>query len=155
MISNPRALFRVAATAEAVTWTLLIIGMVLKYVTETTELGVRIGGMLHGVVFIAYVLVVVALWIDHRWPLRTGVLALVSAVPPWLTLWFERWVDGSEQRGRPQATWRLTREQPRGPAERALAAGLARPGLALVVGLVAVALLTGLALLVGPPVGGE
>ena len=53
---SPRLLYRRLAQAEVVTWTLLIIGMVLKYVTHTTELGVRIGGMVHGVVFIAYVL---------------------------------------------------------------------------------------------------
>ena len=54
---SPVLLFRRVAVAEAVTWALLLGGMVLKYVTDTTELGVRVFGMVHGVVFVAYCLV--------------------------------------------------------------------------------------------------
>ena len=50
---SPKRLFSILAIAEAITWTMLIIGMVLKYVTQTTELGVRIGGGVHGFVFLA------------------------------------------------------------------------------------------------------
>ena len=34
---SPLLLFRRVAVAEAVTWALLLVGMVLKYVTGTTE----------------------------------------------------------------------------------------------------------------------
>ena len=61
------ALPRGVAVAEAVTWALLLFGMFLKYVTETTELGVRVFGMLHGVVFIAYCLTTVVVAVDQRW----------------------------------------------------------------------------------------
>ena len=61
-LPSPRTAFRTVATAEAVTWFLLIVGMVLKYVTRTTELGVRVFGMLHGIVFISYVLVTIAVF---------------------------------------------------------------------------------------------
>src|SRR5690606_20883934 len=61
---SPRRLFRTVAIAEAITWALLLTGMFLKDVTETTELGVRVGGMLHGVVFVAYVVVTVVVAID-------------------------------------------------------------------------------------------
>ena len=60
-------LFRRVAVAEAVTWALLLVGMFLKYVTETTDLAVRVFGMLHGVVFVAYCLTVVLVAIDQRW----------------------------------------------------------------------------------------
>ena len=56
---TPLVLFRRLAVAEATTWALLLIGMVLKYVTRTTELGVQVFGMVHGVVFIAYCLTTV------------------------------------------------------------------------------------------------
>ena len=60
------------AIAEAITWALLLTGMFLKYVTETTELGVRVFGMAHGVVFIAYCLTTVVVAVDQRWsPGRT------------------------------------------------------------------------------------
>ena len=82
MLTNPRRLFRLLATAEVVSWTLLIIGMVLKYVTDTTDLGVRVFGGIHGFVFLAYVVVTLAVWVDHRWPARTGILALALPATP-------------------------------------------------------------------------
>lgn len=148
---SPRRLFMTVATAEAVTWTLLLIGMFLKYVTGTTELGVRVGGMLHGIVFIAYVLVTVLVWVDQRWPAKQGLLALASAVPPLLTLWAERRLDRD---GRLPGTWRLRAKRAAvTPFERAVSGALRRPG-PLALGLVAaVAVLTATALAVGPPVG--
>ena len=150
-IPSPRRLFFAVATAEAVTWTLLLIGMFLKYVTQTTELGVRIGGMLHGVVFIAYVLVSFAVWIDQRWPRKQGAVAVATAIPPLATLWTERWLDRGGHLG---SEWRLRTEGAATTApERLISGALRRPGVAAVGLLVAVVVLTILALLVGPPVG--
>lgn len=149
---TPRTLYRRLAAAEVVTWALLLLGMVLKYVTKTTELGVKVFGLAHGVVFIAYYLVTLLLWVNQRWTAREGVLGLLSAVPPFLTVWWERRL---ERRGRLEGGWRLGRdgETPSNPAERAVAALLARPLVAVGVGVVAVLALTGVALVVGPPVG--
>ncbi len=148
-LPSPRRLFFAVATAEAVTWTLLLIGMFLKYVTETTELGVRIGGMLHGVVFIVYVLVGLVVWVDRRWTAGTGLLVLATAVPPLATLWTERWLD---RRGQLAEEWRLhtEREAPSLP-ERVVGGALRRPGLAAVGLVCAVAALTAVALVAGPP----
>ncbi|QBR92936.1 DUF3817 domain-containing protein [Nocardioides euryhalodurans] len=147
---TPRLLFRTTAVAEAVTWGLLLTGMFLKYVTGTTELGVRIGGMLHGVVFVAYVLTALAVAVDARWSPGRTLLALVSAVPPFMTIWFERSAD---RRHELPTTWRLREAPGRTPAERVLAWLVRNPAAGAGVGVVAVATLTGVALLVGPPVG--
>ncbi|MCA9859835.1 MAG: DUF3817 domain-containing protein, partial [Thermomicrobiales bacterium] len=45
------------AWIEALTWSGLLIGMILKYVTDTTERGVELFGPIHGLAFIVYVLV--------------------------------------------------------------------------------------------------
>ena len=82
---SPLVLFRRVAIAEAVTWALLLTGMFLKYVTHTTELAVRVFGMLHGVVFIAYCLVTLLVAVDQRWSRGRALLGLVSAVPPFVT----------------------------------------------------------------------
>lgn len=151
-LPSPRRLYTTVATAEAVTWTLLLIGMFLKYVTETTELGVRIGGMLHGIVFIAYVLVTVIVWVDQRWSTKHGLVALASAIPPLVTLWTERWLQREGQLGE---SWRLrTKGAASGPVEGLVSGALRRPGLAALGLVVAVAVLTAVALAVGPPVGG-
>lgn len=89
---NPFAAFRLAALAEAVSWTGLLVGMYLKHVAGTTEAGVWLFGRLHGAMFVAYVLV--ALWVAgrERWPWRRTALALAASVPPLTTVVFERWL---------------------------------------------------------------
>lgn len=151
---TPKLLFRRVAVAEAITWALLLLGMFLKYVTETTDLGVRIFGMVHGVVFIAYGLVALTTWVNQRWSLGVGMLALVSAVPPFATVLFDRRVESA---GLLEGPWRFGAggETPGSLPERVLAWLTRNPGLAAVVGVVAVAGLTGVALLVGPPASGS
>ena len=145
---SPTRLYRLVARAEAVTWALLLTGMFLKYVTETTELGVQVFGMVHGVVFIAYCLTTVLLFVDQRWPLTRLVLGLGAAVPPFATVPFESYAERSGLLG---DTWRLRSEEPHGLVETLTAWLLRRPAQGLLVGLVAVAGLTGVALAVGPP----
>ncbi|WP_067433858.1 DUF3817 domain-containing protein [Nocardioides jensenii] len=145
---SPLALFRRVAIAEAVTWALLLVGMFLKYVTETTELGVRIFGMVHGVVFVAYCLTTVVVWIDQKWTFGRLALGLVSAVPPFMTVWFDR---HAEKAGALDSTWRLRAEQPTGQLEKPTAWVLRNPVAGALTGLVAVGVLTAVALTVGPP----
>ena len=147
---NPLLLFRRVAMAEAITWALLLTGMFLKYVTRTTELAVSVFGMLHGVVFIAYCLVTLLVGIDQRWSRGRVLLGLVSAVPPFLTVWFDRY---AERRGALATSWRLATDAPERPLERPVAGLLRNPLRGALVGVVSVAVLTGVALVVGPPVG--
>ena len=144
----PRRLFRALATAEAVTWALLLTGMAAKY-TGLTELGVRVFGMLHGVVFIGYCLAVLLVGLDRRWPVARLALGLAAAVPPFATLPFERY---AEARGLLGQRWRLRTEQPRGLHEMLVARLVSRPLQGALAGLLAVAGLTAVALLLGPPV---
>lgn len=145
---SPRRLFRTVAIAEAITWAMLLTGMFLKYVTDTTELGVRIGGMVHGVVFVAYVVTTVVVAIDARWSLKRSLLGLIAAVPPFVTIWFD---VASERRGALPERWRLTHDEPRGALDRLVAWLVRKPVQGVLVGLAAVAVLTGAALVVGPP----
>ncbi len=154
---TPRLLFRRLAAAEAVTWSLLLVGMFLKYVTETTDRAVSVFGMLHGVVFVAYAVTALVVAIDQRWGLARTVLGLASAVPPLATLPFERYAD---RRGLLGDTWRLRAQGP-GSTDPATPTGLERPvawlvrhpARGLLTGLAAVVALTGAALVAGPPVG--
>ena len=146
---TPRSTFRTLAIAEAVTWALLLTGMFLKYVTETTELGVRVFGMVHGIVFIAYCLVTLIVAVDQRWSLARTVLGLVAAVPPFATLLFEAYADrrgllGTEWLSRPESpTW----------LQRRVCWLLDHYRLAVGLVIAAVGVLTAIALAVGPPVG--
>lgn len=147
---SPSTLFRRVAIAEAVTWALLLLGMFLKHVTDTTELGVRIFGMVHGVVFLAFCLVTVLVAVDQRWSVRLLLGGLFCAVPPFATVPFERF---AERRGLLDSSWRLVASAPAGPLEPLVAWLLRHPVRGLAAGAVGVAALTGVALLVGPPAG--
>ncbi|MEX0740597.1 MAG: DUF3817 domain-containing protein [Pseudohongiella sp.] len=84
-------LFAIASLIEAATWAGLLIGMFLKYVTETTDLGVWLFGRLHGAAFVFYVVVtVIAAW-RLRWPFWATTLAVLAAIPPLVTLPLEIW----------------------------------------------------------------
>src|SRR3954466_6864442 len=134
---SPLKAFRVVAIAEAITWGLLLTGMVLKY-SEVTELGVRVFGMAHGVVFVAYCLTTVLVAVDQRWSRGRFLLGLVASVPPFVTVPFERY---AERRGALAPSWRLTGHEPTGPVERPVAWLLRNPLAGATAGLLAVAAL--------------
>ncbi len=151
MFATPKSLFRVLAIAEAITWTLLLIGMFLKYVTHTTDVGVRIFGTLHGAVFIAYGVTTVLVWIDQRWSPRRGLVALACAIPPFATLVFDRWVERHDILG---DSWRLRSTEPRGIIETLASWVVRHPLAGGLLALVLVGALFSVALSLGPPVGG-
>ena len=151
---SPRTLYSRIALAEVVSWALLLTGMFLKYVTRTTELGVTVFGMVHGVVFLAYGLTTLLVAVDQRWSPGRTLLGLLSAVPPFMTVWFDRY---AERRGALAAHWRLTDAAAPGAVgtrlDRPVAWLLRNPLRGALAGLVAVLALTGVALVAGPPVG--
>ena len=77
---TPRSFYRVVAIAEAVTWTLLIGGMLLKYVAQAGSLGVLIGCSLHGLVFINYGATAVLVGVNQHWPIKLIVGAVVITI---------------------------------------------------------------------------
>lgn len=85
--------FKILAVAEAFSWAALLVGMFLKWVLRTTELGVELAGPVHGAFFIGYGLTALTLWRLQRWPFRVALFAGLSAVLPFTTIWFERWAD--------------------------------------------------------------
>lgn len=85
--------FRIAAIAEAFSWVGLLIGMFIKYVPETSEIGVKIFGPIHGGIFVAYVLIALVAARVLRWSAGTTLLALAASIPPLVTIWFERWAS--------------------------------------------------------------
>ena len=79
------------ALVEAGTWAGLLVGMLLKYGTGTTDLGVWLFGRLHGAAFLLYVAVVMVAGAKLRWPMWALLLALLAAIPPLATLPLELW----------------------------------------------------------------
>ena len=86
--------FRLIAMAEAVSWVGLLIGMYFKYLgTPRTEIGVKVFGMAHGLVFIAFVVIGLLVGIAYKWAARTWLLALLASIVPLASVMFLIWAD--------------------------------------------------------------
>ena len=147
---SPRTLFRTVAFAEAVTWTLLLLALLLRALVPEARLAVSIAGGLHGFVFLCYVVSTCFTWVNQRWSAGRGILAVVSAAIPYATIPVEKSMD---RHGLLGDVWRLGAggDAPHGFLEKLQAAVLARPLAALAVVIAAVAAVFCLLLYMGPP----
>lgn len=153
MFRTPLNLFRTLAIAEAISWTLLIGGLILRAVADL-PLAVTIGGGIHGFVFLAYGATAVLVAFNQRWGIGPTALAVISAVIPYATIPTEIWLHRT---GRLRGAWRLDEtDDPRDrrPIDRMLRFFLRRPW-ALAVALVAVVAVVFVVLLVVGPPGGK
>jgi integral membrane protein len=75
------AWFRGVAVAEALSWLALIVATVVKYAADNAA-AVHVLGPIHGVLFIAYVLLALDARRRVGWDVRTTVLVLAEAIIP-------------------------------------------------------------------------
>ncbi|MBK1786056.1 DUF3817 domain-containing protein [Prauserella cavernicola] len=105
MSNKAAVLFRVVAVAEAFSWAGLLIGMFLKYVVQLGEGGVPVLGMVHGVIFVLYVVVTLGVARPLGWSFKVTLVALLASIPPLFSWVFEKW---ALRRGRLDGPARLS-----------------------------------------------
>ena len=94
-------LFRAAAIAEAVGWTLLAAAVGLQaYHLRVASYAIPIAGQIHGIIFISYFLILAATYSSLEWSRSRALMAVLAGIPPYGSLIFETWVA---RRRRPQA----------------------------------------------------
>jgi integral membrane protein len=150
---TPRKLYRVLAIAEAVTWTLLITGLILQATVGINATLFTTIGSVHGFVFISYGATAILVAINQRWHFGMGLLAVVTAIVPYATIPFE---IVQERRGRLAGDWRLTQtDDPRDNHwfDRLVRWFLNRPALLVTAIVVAIVLIFVILLTAGPPGG--
>lgn len=95
-LSRVAGWFRVVALAEAFSWIGLLTGMYFKYLgTPRTEIGVHIFGMLHGLVFLAFLALGALVGRAARWSPAIWVAALAASLVPLASVVFLRWAERS------------------------------------------------------------
>ena len=99
----PKAVFRSVAVAEAVTWVLLLAGMVAERVLGLGDLGVALAGPVHGLVFLAFVVAALLVAVNQRWSPAVSLVVLASSVVPLATVAADAWLERS---GRLDGGWR-------------------------------------------------
>jgi integral membrane protein len=96
--------FRLIASAEAVSWVGLLVGMYFKYLgTPRTEIGVKVFGMAHGLIFVAFVVTGLLIGIAYKWAARTWLLALLASIVPLCSVIFLMWADKTGRMGSAEA----------------------------------------------------
>ena len=152
MFRAPLTLFRVLAIAEAISWTLLITGLILR-ATADLAIAVTIGGGIHGFVFLSYGATAILVAKNQRWGVGPALVAIVSAIVPYATIPTEIWLHRS---GRLAGPWRLeATADPRDSAwhDRLMRWFLHRPWvLAILIAVAIIGLYVAL-LIIGPPGG--
>ena len=103
-VSSIGRIWVILAWIEAITWSGLLIGMILKYATDTTERGVALFGPIHGVAFIAYAVATIAAAGTLRWKFHVALIALLAAIPPLATIAAEYWISKNGWLAEPIAT---------------------------------------------------
>jgi integral membrane protein len=85
-------LFNAAAIGEAIGWTLLISGIIIKhYHLPGHAAALQVAGQIHGILFIFYLGITITAFNSLNWSLKQTLVAVLASVPPYGTLVFEQW----------------------------------------------------------------
>jgi integral membrane protein len=83
--------FRYVALAEATSFLALLVATYVKHAQDSSQ-GVQILGPIHGILFLAYVLIALMVREPARWSTRTTLGVLVAAVLPFGGFVVDRWL---------------------------------------------------------------
>ena len=147
---TPKTLFNSFAKAEAVTWTLLISGLIGRALGLESVIVTVVGGI-HGAVFLGYAVTAALTGVNQRWGFGKSALAVALAIVPFATVPFEMKLNKD---GSLEGSWRTTiTEDPRdtGIIDRLFRWFIARPAFLIVVILVGLTALFSLLVFLGPP----
>ena len=74
---------------------LLFIAMPMKYLLGY-PLAVKIAGMLHGILFIAFVLLLVLAWQDKKWGFKENIIFFIASLIPFGTFFTKKKIKAYE-----------------------------------------------------------
>jgi integral membrane protein len=149
-IMTPKKLFNAFAKAEAVTWTLLIAGLIGRSLGLDSSIVTVVGGI-HGAVFLGYAVTAALTGVNQRWGFGKTTLAVALAILPYATIPFEMRVA---KNGSLEGSWRTAvSEDPRDKVsiDRLFRWFIARPVFLIVFIVVGLTALFSLLVSLGPP----
>jgi len=83
-------LFKYIALLEGISLLLLLFfAMPMKYIYEL-PIYVKVIGMAHGLLFIAYIALAVMLKIEEKWPIKKFVIVCIASIIPFGTFYVEK-----------------------------------------------------------------
>lgn len=148
---TPKKLFMFFATAEAVTWTLLLSGLAARALADVPSVVITAVGGIHGAVFLGYGVTAALVGVNQRWSFGRIVGGISLAIVPYATVPFER---AAIRRGLVEGGWRTTgTNDPRDAYwfDRLFRWFIARPVILVLTMLVVVATIFTVLVSLGPP----
>lgn len=89
MLTSSIGRFRLIGLIEGTSYLLLVfIAMPLKYLADMPQ-AVRVLGMAHGVLFVAFCLALLHAFIEHRWSLLRGAGYFIASLIPFGTFFID------------------------------------------------------------------
>lgn len=83
-------LFKKVAIAEAWSFLILVfIAMPLKYIFTFPQ-AVQMFGWVHGMLFVAYVVLLIIVWQEEKWSFKKAFLGGIAALIPFGPFWFDK-----------------------------------------------------------------
>lgn len=149
--AGPKGIFRIAATAEAITWALLLSGLAIRASGLAPEWLIPTVGGLHGFTFLSYGVLAALVGVNQRWKFLKIALGVGLAIVPFATVPFER---SAKKSGSLVGQWRT--EQSEDPRDKGWFDSLfrwfiARPLVLILVLATGVIVVFNVLLLLGPP----
>lgn len=90
MLASALGRFRLVALLEGTSYLLLLlVAMPLKYLADI-PMAVRIVGSLHGGLTLAFIALLLHVWVEQRWALTKVGLAFIASLIPGGAFWFDR-----------------------------------------------------------------
>ena len=148
---SPKKLFIFFASAEAVTWTLLLGGLAVRALADFPPAIMTTVGGIHGAVFLGYGVTAALVGVNQRWSFGRIVGGISLAIVPYATIPFER---SAIRRGLVEGDWRTaSSNDPRDEHwfDRLFRWFIARPAVLVITMLAVVAAIFTILVSLGPP----
>lgn len=102
---SPKKLFVLFATAEAITWTLLLSVLISRAIIQIPNIVTTVVGGTHGAVFLCYGITAALVGVNQRWSTGRILAGISLALVPFATIPFERSIV---RRGLVDGVWRTS-----------------------------------------------
>ncbi len=88
---------RIIGILEGISYLILLgIAMPLKYMAGM-PMAVRIAGSIHGFLFVAFIIALVAVWNNRKWPYEKVAMAFIMSILPFGTFYLDKQIRKEEQ----------------------------------------------------------
>ena len=89
---SPKNLFAYFALGEAITWGLLILGLLAREFLQVPGVTITVVGATHGFMFLSYSVTAALVGMNNRWSLAQTATGVILAIVPFATVPYEKWL---------------------------------------------------------------